>query len=127
VGQALAAMPGRKLLIIDDDDDIRESLVSLLRTEGYEARGARNAVDALAGLSSGDVPGGILLDLFMPSMSGVQFFETVRQHPVWSQIPVIVCSAGPVPPDVAGRAFAVLAKPFDLDRLLEVVRAACGS
>ncbi|MCA1826593.1 MAG: response regulator [Myxococcales bacterium] len=116
-----------KLLIIDDDDDIRESLVALLRTEGYEVTGARNALDALTILSQGTfAPRGILLDLFMPSMSGAQFYETVQRHPAWSKIPVIVCSAGPVPPAVAASAFAVLSKPFDLDRLLELVRSACG-
>lgn len=119
-------MTGCKLLIIDDDDDIRESIVSLLRTEGYEARGAPDALEALAGLSKGEfVPAGILLDLFMPSMSGVQLYETVARHPEWSKIPIIVCSAGPIPPDIATRAFAALAKPFDLDRLLAVVRAVC--
>jgi CheY-like chemotaxis protein len=113
-----------KLLVIDDDDDIRESLVELLKNEGYDADGARNALDALAWLANGNLPGAMLLDIFMPSMSGAQFYDVVRHHPVWSKIPVIVCSAGLVPGDLARRAFAVLPKPFDLDQLMELVRSA---
>src|SRR5205807_7089486 len=121
-------MPAHKLLIIDDDDDIRESLVALLRGEAYEVAGARNALDALTLLAQGAfVPAAILLDLFMPAMSGEQFDQAVQHHPSWSKIPVIICSAGPVPAEIAATAFAVLRKPFDLDRLLELVRAACAS
>ena len=121
-------MPAHKLLIIDDDDDIRESLVALLRGEGYDVAGARTALDALTLLAQGTfVPDAILLDLFMPAMSGEQFDQTIQRHPAWSKIPVIICSAGPVPPEIAATAFAVLRKPFDLDRLLHVVRAACAS
>ncbi|TMA26466.1 MAG: response regulator [Deltaproteobacteria bacterium] len=121
-------MSAHKLLIIDDDDDIRESLVALLHGEGYDVNGARNALDALTLLAQGIfVPDAILLDLFMPAMSGEQFDQTIQRHPAWSKIPVIICSAGPVPPEIAATAFAVLRKPFDLDRLLHVVRAACAS
>ena len=119
-------MPACRVLIIDDDDDIRESLVSLLNGEGHEADGAPTARDAMSKLSDGSRPHAILLDLFMPAMDGVQFYDVVRRHPVWSTIPVIVCSAGPVPSDVAQTAFAVLTKPFDLERLLELLGAACG-
>ena len=121
-------MSVHKLLIIDDDDDIRESLVALLHGQGYDAAGSRNALDALTLLAQGTfVPDAILLDLFMPAMSGEQFDQTIQRHPAWSTIPVIICSAGPVPPQIAATAFAVLTKPFDLDRLLELVRAACAS
>jgi CheY-like chemotaxis protein len=118
-------MPACTLLVIDDDDDIRESLVALLRSEGYSVMGASNALDALTLLSHGEKPSAIVLDLFMPSMSGAQFHDTIRRHPLWSKIPVIVCSAGPVPPDVLKSATAVLTKPFDLDRLLDLVRGVC--
>src|SRR5437588_3474036 len=121
-------MSVHKLLIIDDDDDIRESLVALLHGQGYDAAGSRNALDALTLLAQGTfVPDAILLDLFMPAMSGEQFDQTIQRHPAWSTIPVIICSAGPVPPQIAATAFGVLTKPFDLDRLLELVRAACAS
>ncbi|MGZ6143461.1 MAG: response regulator [Myxococcales bacterium] len=111
---------------MDDDEDIRESLVSLLGAEGYQPLAVPGGRDALKLLGNGgDKPDVILLDLLMPSMDGIQFEAEVRRHAEWAKIPIIVCSAGPVPPDLAGRAFAVLQKPFDFDRLIELIDAAC--
>ncbi len=118
-------MPAR-LLIIDDDDDIRDSLVSLLASEGYQTRGAPGATEAIRTLATGDYrPDAILLDLLMPKMNGAQLAEEIWGNPAWARIPLIVCSAGPVPAETQARAFAVLQKPFDLERLLELIEAAC--
>jgi len=115
-----------KVLIIDDDDDVRESLVSLLHTEGFETRAAKSGPEALSILTQDpEPPDAILLDLLMPSMSGDQFRELLQRHPQWSKIPVILSSAGPVPEHVGPDVFAVLHKPFDLDHLLELVKKAC--
>jgi CheY-like chemotaxis protein len=118
-------MPACKILIIDDDDDIRESLVALLRTEGYEVRGAAGGFDGMAILAQAQfAPDAILLDLLMPGMSGEQFDAAVRNHPMWSKIPIIICSAGPVPAPLESSVFGVLRKPFDLDLMLQLVRNA---
>lgn len=121
-------MPGCRLLIIDDDDDILDALEALMRSEGFEVAVARSGFAALTDLTYGRVrPQAILLDCLMPSMSGDQFLAVVRRHPSWSRIPVIVCSAGGVPADMSSTAFGVLQKPFDLDELLTLVRRACGA
>lgn len=116
-------MPAR-LLIIDDDEDIRESLVSLLGAEGYDVVAAGDGQEAIRLLAQGPYSA-IVLDLLMPTMNGGQFEAALQANPKWSATPVIVCSAGPIPQDIAERAFAALRKPFDLDRLLLLLKAAC--
>jgi CheY-like chemotaxis protein len=115
-----------KVLIIDDDDDIREPVVSLLRSEGFQAEGVKSALTALTMMTGGEiVPDAILLDLLMPAMSGEQFRAVMRGHPQWSRIPIIVCTANRPPDPRAIDVFEVLAKPFDLDSLLAAVGRAC--
>ena len=116
-------MRGR-LLIIDDDQDIRDSLVSLLASEEYETVPANGGPEALRLLEQGSFDA-VVLDLLMPTMNGAQVAAAIKDDPRWAALPVIVCSAGPVPQEVAARAFAVLRKPFDLDRLLDLLAAAC--
>ena len=115
-----------KLLIIDDDKDVRDSLGELLREEGFDVFLSDSGFSALTDLTFGRFdPHAILVDLLMPSMSGTQFLAVVRRHPRWSRIPVIVCSAANVPEDLAEGAFGVLQKPFDFDRLMDLVNRAC--
>jgi two-component system nitrogen regulation response regulator NtrX len=110
------------VLVIDDDDDIRESLVALLQSEGYQATAATSGAHALDILSDGHAPpAAILLDLRMPSMSGQDFAARIGDDPRWASTRIIICTAGRCPPELGGRAYAVLQKPFDLDRLLELV------
>lgn len=121
-------MASRKVLIIDDDDDVRDSLQALLRSEGFEADSAKSGPDALTLLSQASpLPGAILLDMLMPSMSGDQFRLLLQRHPEWSRIPIIVSTAGSVPAQVMAGVFAVLRKPFDFEHLLELLTRACDS
>ncbi|HUJ26006.1 MAG TPA: response regulator [Myxococcales bacterium] len=121
-------MPDCKLLIIDDDQDIRESLGELMRQEGFEVFLSRSGFAALTDLTYGRVqPHVILVDLWMPSMSGDQFLAVMRRHPHWSRIPVIICSAGDVPEEISAGAFGVVQKPFDFDQLIGLVHEACSS
>lgn len=116
-----------KLMIVDDDQDIRESLVDLLQTEGYEAVGAASGATALSQLTWEQfVPDVIVLDLLMPQMGGDQLRTVLQRHPKWSRIPIIVCTGDLVPDDVRTSVFGVLQKPFDLERLFALVEKACG-
>jgi DNA-binding response OmpR family regulator len=121
-------MTPHPVLIVEDDDDIREGLIELLGDEGYEARGAANGRDALALLAGAENrPCLIILDLMMPIMDGRAFREEQLRRPDVSAIPVIVISAYK---DGDGRLDGLnisdcLAKPLDLGALLGVVRAHC--
>ena len=111
---------------MDDDPDILEALSEILEAEGFEIRRARNGKEALERLEP-DPPRLILLDLMMPVMDGWEFAQRMRQKPPEiSRIPVIVLSADR---NVGSKALDIgavghLAKPFELNDLLEMVRRA---
>jgi CheY-like chemotaxis protein len=115
------------ILVVDDDEFIREALCEALEVEGYRVTVAGNGAEALAKLGA-DLPNVILLDLMMPVMNGWQFRERQLADPRLSPIPVIVLSAhghGAQAAAVLSSA-AFLAKPFSLDHLLEAVETAVG-
>jgi CheY-like chemotaxis protein len=119
---------GAPLLIIEDDQDIRESLVEFLEDHGYRVDAARHGREALDHLGRAqERPCLIVLDLMMPVMDGQQFRAEQLRDPELSQIPVLLISAYG---DVEERAsdlgrLPFLRKPFDLDQLLEQVQARC--
>jgi two-component system, chemotaxis family, chemotaxis protein CheY len=113
------------ILVVDDDPDIIEALSEILEAEGFEIRRARNGKEALERLEP-DPPQLILLDLMMPVMDGWEFAQRMRQRPTFSGIPIIVLSADR---NVGSKALDIgavghLAKPFELNDLLEMVRRA---
>ncbi len=114
------------ILVVDDDPDILEALSEILEAEGFEIRRARNGKEALERLEP-DPPQLILLDLMMPVMDGWEFAQRMKQKPTAiSSIPLIVLSAdrnvGNKATDIG--AVGYLAKPFELNDLLEMVRRA---
>ena len=112
------------VLVVDDDPDILEALSEILEAEGFEIRRARNGKEALEKLEP-DAPQLILLDLMMPVMDGWEFAQRMRQRPPEiARIPIIVLSADRNVGSKAADLGAVghLAKPFELNDLLELVR-----
>src|SRR5215510_8699670 len=72
-GRALVHKSTQRVLVVDDDQDIRDALCELLRDEGYEAIAVANGEEALTYLKGGNLPCVILLDLMMPVMDGWEF------------------------------------------------------
>ncbi|NMO18985.1 response regulator [Pyxidicoccus fallax] len=111
------------VLVVDDDPDILEALSEILEAEGFEIRRARNGKEALERLEP-EPPNLILLDLMMPVMDGWEFAQRMRQKPAVATIPIIVLSAdrnvGSKAADIG--AVGHLAKPFELNDLLDMVR-----
>jgi CheY-like chemotaxis protein len=107
-----------RVLVVEDDPDIRMSLELVLEDAGHRVRSAANGREALTQVLV-EPPDVIVLDLMMPVMHGWDLVETLRSHPALGRIPLIVTSAAgePVPPD----ADLVLRKPYDLDTLLTAV------
>jgi signal transduction histidine kinase/CheY-like chemotaxis protein len=80
------------LLIVEDDEAMRESTRRLLKREGWDVSVAVNGREALDRLSE-RTPSVILLDLIMPEMDGFDFLGTVRKSTAWRTIPVVVLTA----------------------------------
>jgi CheY-like chemotaxis protein len=109
----------RRILIIDDEEDIREvAALSLEATAGWEVFTASNGADGiLAAVNSKPVPDAILMDVMMPEMDGPTTYRMMQQNPVLAGIPVLLLTAKVQ--GVDQRRFAdlgvaaVLFKPFN--------------
>jgi CheY-like chemotaxis protein len=110
----------RTVLVVDDEADIRESLRDALGDEGYSVMLASNGKEALALLPKVPRPCAIILDLIMPIMSGMEFYEAMRAVPQLADIPVLISTSDP---SRAPTRVPVMRKPINLDRLLMSVAA----
>lgn len=119
----------RRILIADDDPDVRESLRLLFELQGYSVDEARNGQEALHRLNSNGPPCLIVLDLMMPIMDGWQFRRIQREDPVLGSVPVLVISAVPahLQRTTELAAHRVFAKPFDYDALLAEAETICAA
>src|SRR5436309_1661793 len=125
--------PAGNVLIVEDDPDTREMLSTLLSIEGFHAVGAEDGLEALHLLRTvkhraPDVPCLILLDLKMPRLGGNEFRRAQLGDPTVANVPVAVLSGAT---DLKERAqalgaVATVAKPIDIDLLLNVVRTYCA-
>jgi len=116
--------PKAPVLVVEDDVEVRETMVKLLESEGYRAVGAANGQEAFALIRSGVRPCLILLDLGMPVMDGREFRATQLRDEKLAVIPVVVFSGRPDAEEIATSisAVAALRKPVryeHLRRLLE--------
>jgi len=121
-------MPSSHLvLVVEDDADFREALVSALERAGYEVIAAVNGAAALQLLQWQIVPSVVILDLMMPVMDGRTFREHQLADPALASIPVIVLSAEAKAAELATSpgVHAVLRKPVDLEALLGALDALC--
>src|SRR5437899_6853400 len=114
---------GQRILVVEDDPDVRDALVHLLETEGYTVGAAGDGSEALACLRGASPPSLVLLDLMMPVMDGFEFRVQQLQDPRIAAIPVIVFSSGGDLTDKVARLHvdACLTKPLDLGTLLGLI------
>jgi CheY-like chemotaxis protein len=124
-GPAPDRATSQPVLVVDDDQDIRDALCELLRDEGYDAVAAGNGQEALAYLGAGRMPCVILLDLMMPVMDGWEFRRRQASDPELSKIPVIVITAAGGLRAASIAAERVLAKPLHLDQVLDALQQYC--
>ncbi len=116
-----------RVLIVDDDPDLREAIGDLLRTEGHRSVAVTDGSEALELLSEGTPVCLILLDLMMPGMNGLEFRARQRRDPRLSAIPVVVITADGNAETKARQldAAGFLRKPMDADELVTTVKRFC--
>lgn len=119
-----------KILIVEDDKDIRETLSEYLTNEGFDVTQSPNGKDAIDKLDKDGNPCLILLDLFMPVMNGNQFLEVIKKEGSKNtETPVLVFSAAPQEDEEVKKVkkwvSGVLKKPFDIDEVLSSIHKNC--
>ncbi len=108
-----------RVMIVDDDLDIRRGIAFALELEGYEVVEAADGREALQKLQQHARPAAIVLDLMMPRMNGWQFREAQQRDPELADIPVIAVSAAAG--DESIHADAYVRKPFALGTLFDAI------
>ncbi len=124
--------PTGPVLVVEDNDDVREAAAALIETAGFHVRTAANGKEALDVMRSGaELPCLIVLDVMMPVMDGPTFRRRQLADPALAHIPVVVVTAYGRSLTAEGsrgdglRDVEVLGKSVEFDRLLEVIAPRC--
>jgi len=125
----MLASKTKKILTIDDDEDIRSSISDRLEMEGFEtvwAKNGRVALEYMRATADRDLPDLILLDFMMPIMNGHEFCKEKAALERLSHIPVVMMTAGGnlvnVMDKVDSNADAYMSKPMDDSTIVSMVR-----
>lgn len=117
-------MGPKRILVIEDDPDVREALAEALSVAGLDVVVALDGVEGLERLREGARPAAILLDLRLPRLGGEDFLREVRADPRFEHVPVITMTAGDDETDDR-EVLAHLRKPFDLEDVRRLVLSLC--
>ena len=110
------------VLVVEDEDDIREVLASALENEGFQVYQANSGARALELLKEMPHPSLIMADLMMPVMNGWDLIKTLSKDDRLATLPVLVMSAVD---HAEPLGFRRIKKPFDIDELIRIVGEMC--
>ncbi len=114
----------RTILIVEDNNIIRDQIVAILEMSGYIAMAAANGSDGLR-LACQSRPALIISDVAMPELNGLDMLRNIRQNPEFDHTPVVLLSAMIATEDIRKGlelgASDYLTKPFRITDLLQVV------
>ncbi len=118
----------KSILIVEDEEAVRELEKFILEQQGYDVMEAR---DGLEGLAKAEFrrPDLILLDLMMPDVSGGRMYDEMKEHPTTSGIPIVVVTGKPDAHEMFDDQIGpddVIMKPFEADTLLGRIRHHIG-
>jgi len=117
--------PLKKILIVDDERDIREALCQALELNGYEVAVVSSGEEALKVLCGPEKPSLILLDLMMPNMDGFEFMKIRNLSSGINGIPVVIISASRGLELGEFNVQGYLKKPISLSSLLQTAERYC--
>lgn len=119
----------KRVLVADDEPDVRELVVYRMRRAGYEVIEATNGEEAFE-LARAEAPDLIVADVMMPRVDGYELTRRLRAEPATQRIPVILLTAKTQEADVSqgfdAGADDYLKKPFNPDELVQRARAVLG-
>ena len=115
------------LLIVDDDENILNSLRIYLNMEGYEVKVADRGAKAISIMETEpSLPSAVLLDVMMPEMDGFEVLKEIRSNDSLKSVPVIMVTAKSQDVDVLrgyqSEVASYITKPFNMDELVETLK-----
>ena len=112
----------RAVLVVDDDEAVRELVATILGEEGYAVRTAASGSEALS-VAQQEQPAVVLMDVNMPGLDGLSACRRLRADESLAALPVVLMSFQPVAGDELRRCRAdnFLPKPFDITELVDEV------
>ncbi len=122
--QKMDVTMNKTVLIVEDDDEIGKMLVLLLSLETpYQVRLVHSGKEALWAVKEIS-PVLFLFDYYLPQMTGIQLYDQLHARKEWETVPAIMMSANLPVTELQKRHIPGIAKPFDLDELLQVIEKA---
>jgi CheY-like chemotaxis protein len=118
-------MQGKTILIVEDDDSIRNTLKIALEFEGYHVEAGSNGKEGLDLLYQMERPCLIILDMMMPVMDGLGFLAALKKEPQFAGLSIIIVTAFSEKTQATSQVSQVIKKPVDLNYLLDIVRHYC--
>lgn len=122
----------KKVLVVDDEDDILTYLTTLLEDNGYDTAVARDGAEALEKVKA-EAPDLITLDISMPERSGIGFYRDIKKSEEWGSIPIVLITGvtGGVDQFLSSRKQVpppdgFLPKPIDKEKFLQLVSELTG-
>jgi DNA-binding response OmpR family regulator len=114
--------PAARVLVVDDNEALRDNLAEALELEGYAVAVAPDAEGALASLDEDPLPRVVLLDFKLPGMSGTDLLARIRADARLASVRVVMTTGSTGIRSLAAAADAVLMKPFGVRELLSVLK-----
>ena len=111
-----------RVMIVEDDNDVRTALGQLLSSQGYEVGLAADGAEGIAMLDANPQTCVVVVDLLMPGIVGHELLDYMRGDPDLATIPVAIISGSP---QLAPAGYQVFPKPLDSRALLAYVRSGC--
>ena len=121
----------RSILVVDDDEDCRTMVKTILENNGFTVTTGANGVEALSELEKIETPALVVLDIMMPELNGYQVVEKMKLNPKFQNIPIMMVTAKASDEDVIEgyKTYAVdyyITKPFNTRQLLAGIKLILG-
>ena len=121
----------RSILVVDDDEDCRTMVKTILENNGFTVTTGANGVEALSELEKMETPALVVLDIMMPELNGYQVVEKMKLNPKLQNIPIMMVTAKASDEDVIEgyKTYAVdyyITKPFNTRQLLAGIKLILG-
>lgn len=118
-----------KILVVDDNQSLRQSILDILTWKEYESTGAADGFSGIR-LAEEVQPNLIILDVMMPDIDGISVLRILRSKPATRHTPVILLTGAyedQIPSGLELGIVQFVSKPFDVDELLTIIKAHLGA